>query len=620
MERENNVGYENYCDDDINEIDMLELTLDDLISNPNINQALNNYEEKDDNPTLREFKKNNVNRLYEEMLHYFSSPEILKKFKRSVIDKDKNYVFYKDFVSENFMIEQRQIIKRISELPKIKKNSIIKKRKLLDYKNIFFTRPNDSEIDEDYKIKFIEVNNLRTEMERYSFLCLNENDDAKLLSYVKELKKEFSKTLINIETLGLVHFNFIENNLVLLLTIIKNKLDQNKNKKNINDFIMECSNILKQFKSTKLFYFILKYSKENIDILEILETKDDIIQFIPYDMIYFKKLIEMKDDINQKCDLKDILITEEEKRNYRTIIYDNYLMIFLYMNNNLINSQNIYYDYLKIHLKSGKIIYKGKFDIAEYDDKLIDVSISLKNDIIYFLAIVESNKKFCLKYVLLNKFSSILIKNGEIQLNKENFEPFLLLNDHKFFYCISKSDNLILILKKNEKLDNLNYIQYNLNTNNKADIDFFSSFQNYNSLYFNNLFIVYSTKDCKIYILKLIKNKNDSYFINYYQIDEVEIILDDFPLISYNDNQCVITYLDNKSKKLNISICMQNNEYFDCKGIEVLPFQSYQYNNYSNNIYEHLLQEYSSYMNIFGNFDLLRSDDEFLLEDNIRSY
>ena len=61
------------------------------------------------------------------MLCYFSYPEILKKYKSSVIDQEKNYLFYKDFISENFMIEQRERIKRISKLPKIKKDSLIKK-------------------------------------------------------------------------------------------------------------------------------------------------------------------------------------------------------------------------------------------------------------------------------------------------------------------------------------------------------------------------------------------------------------------------------------------------------------------------------------------------------------
>ena len=182
---------EDYNDENINEIDCMELSLDSLISNPIINQTVDFNEEKNDKQTLAEFKKNNINRLYEEMLCYFSSPEILKKYKSSVIGENKNYIFYKDFISENFMIEQKQRIKKISELPKINQDSLIKKRKLLNYKNIFFTSPIASKITDLNKIIFIEVDNLRAAMEKYSFLCLNENDDTKILSYFKKLGEEF---------------------------------------------------------------------------------------------------------------------------------------------------------------------------------------------------------------------------------------------------------------------------------------------------------------------------------------------------------------------------------------------------------------------------------------------
>ena len=150
----------------------------------------------------------------------------------------------------------------------------------------------------------------------------------------------------------------------------------------------------------------------------------------------------------------------------------------------------------------------------------------------------------------------------------------------------------------------------------KNNNDSFSYFKNYNSLYFNNLFIVNNTDKGKNYFLKLIKNKDDSYLINYFLIDdESEIKLDELPMLSYNDNQSVVANLDNKSKKLYITICLRNNNFFDCKGIIFLPFLSYQYNNYSNNIYEYLLKEYSCYMNIFGNIDLIMSEDEDVLMD-----
>ena len=71
--------YEEDIDDDINEINTMDLSLDGLILDPGINQDINSDKDKDDNLTLTEFKINNINKLYEEMLCYFSPPEIIKK-------------------------------------------------------------------------------------------------------------------------------------------------------------------------------------------------------------------------------------------------------------------------------------------------------------------------------------------------------------------------------------------------------------------------------------------------------------------------------------------------------------------------------------------------------------
>ena len=165
----------------------------------------------------------------------------------------------------------------------------------------------------------------------------------------------------------------------------------------------------------------------------------------------------------------------------------------------------------------------------------------------------------------------------------------------------------------------MKYIQYNLASSIKNDFSFFTSFKNYNSLFFNNLFEVNNTSDKKNYFIKLLKNKDDNYLLNFYKLEPQPNELDELIKIVYNENKCIITDIDNDANSLYISICSQNNYFFDYKGILLLPFNSYQYNNYSNNIYEHLLQEYSSYLNIFGNFDFLSKDKEYILLDNIFS-
>ena len=230
---ENNYD-EKYYNNFEDETDFIEPSLEDLLLTPKIkdeNIGKKEDKEKENDLTLIEFKKKNINKLYEDMVYYFSSPEILKKYK-SNIDEEKYYDFYKDLDSEIFTIEQKERIKTILALPIISLDAIIKTRKLLNYKNILSIQTDVIKINEERKKLSTENNNsLREKLEEYSNLCLNEKDEYTILFYLSELKNEFENNLLDIESLGLVYFNYIENYLVLILNLIIKKLEQNKNKK-----------------------------------------------------------------------------------------------------------------------------------------------------------------------------------------------------------------------------------------------------------------------------------------------------------------------------------------------------------------------------------------------------
>ena len=616
---ENNYD-EKYYDNFEDETDFIEPSLEDLLLTPKIkdeNIGKKEDKEKENDLTLIEFKKKNINKLYEDMVYYFSSPEILKKYK-SNIDEEKYYDFYKDLDSVIFTIEQKERIKTILALPIISLDAIIKTRKLLNYKNILSIQTDGIKINEERRKLSTENNNsLREKLEEYSNLCLNEKDEYTILFYLSELKNEFENNILDIESLGLVYFNYIENYLVLILNLIMKKLEQNKNKKNINTFILICSNILNYFKSSKLFFFLIKYSKDNIDILENLELKDNLVQLIPNNMINYEKIGENK-NIKLICNLNDDILKNKNKKsiNYWTLTHDNYLLIFYVYADYFEHPKDIYYNYLKIHLIDRKIVYKGKIDSDEKSYiNVIDINITLKNGIIYFLIIGEKYAKYYFKYILLNKYNLTIIKNGEIELINQYFEPFLLLNDNKYFYCLSKINNLMLVMNKNYKLDNMKYVQYNLASRVKNYFSFFTYFKNYNSLSFNNLFVVNNTSNKKNYFIKLLKYKDGNYLLNFHEIGPISYEIGESTKIAYNENRCIISEIDD-SNNLYVSICSHNNNFLNDKGILLLPFSSYQSINYSNNIYEHLLQEYSSYLNIFGNFDSLCKDKEYTLLNN----
>ena len=194
-------GEEHFIDDDYDdgkfddEEDLIEPSLEDLLSSPKIfkikdKNIVEEDNDKESNLSLSEFKKKHINKLYEDMLYYFSSPEILKNYKSSIED-EKNYDFYKDLDSESFVVEQKKRVEIILELPKINLDSAIKSKKLVNYENLF--QPDLLKNDEENKKKYINIHLLRKKMKECFYLCLNENDEIKILSYLNELKEEFKK-------------------------------------------------------------------------------------------------------------------------------------------------------------------------------------------------------------------------------------------------------------------------------------------------------------------------------------------------------------------------------------------------------------------------------------------
>ena len=95
--RRDEYNYDDYndYDDNDNQLDLIEPSLDNLLSTPQIFYSNIDKEDIENKLSLLDFKRRNINKFKEDLLYYYSSPEILKKFKTS-IDVDKNYDFYKE--------------------------------------------------------------------------------------------------------------------------------------------------------------------------------------------------------------------------------------------------------------------------------------------------------------------------------------------------------------------------------------------------------------------------------------------------------------------------------------------------------------------------------------------
>ena len=208
--------------------------------------------------TLIDFQKKNINNFKEDLIYYFSSPESLKHFKNS-LDEEIKYKFYKDLDCENFISAQKERFKLILSKLETNLNTEKKISKFNIFCSISSLIKNDSQIQE----KLVNANIIGLKLdESFSLYTQQEIDEDKIITYLNELKDTFINNSIDMESIGLIHFNSIEKNLISILALIENKFIYDKNIKTLNNFCLICIDIFKSFKSIKLFFYIIRLLKQ----------------------------------------------------------------------------------------------------------------------------------------------------------------------------------------------------------------------------------------------------------------------------------------------------------------------------------------------------------------------
>ena len=314
---------------------------DDIPTLESLLLPLTSEKEKKENKyklSLHDLKKNNLYKIEEDILYYCLPSKSLLNFK-SILDEQNNYEFYNDIDSENFMISQEERINIILSL-KLEKDFFLKIYKLSNYKTSFCAKASLITNTYDIDSKMVNSNLLRIKMDEYSYKIINELDEKKLFEYLKEIQDIFINNIIDMESIGLGQFNFIENNILLLLNLILNKLEQSKNSKYLIEFPFICINILKYFKSSKLYFYIINYISQNIGKINNslnleLNEGDNIINFIPNNLIDI--------DINDYyphikiCNLKEVpkILFYQKNEKWDNIYHwllncDNFLFIFIH--------------------------------------------------------------------------------------------------------------------------------------------------------------------------------------------------------------------------------------------------------------------------------------------------
>ena len=532
--------------------------------------------------SLYYFKKNNLIKLKEDILYYCLSPKSLLNFK-SILDNQKNYEFHNDIDHEKFMISQEERIDIILSL-KLNTDSFSKNSKLSNYKNNFCAKASLIANTYQNNSKMVNVNLIRAKMEEYSYKIINELDENKLFEYLKEMQNIFTINKIDMESVGLIQFNFIENNILLLLNIISNKFEQSKNSKYLIEFTFICIKILKYFKSSKLCFYIIKYINQNIEKLNKslnLEFNEDnsIINFIPNNLIDIKNQngILIIDNIKKIPKILSFQKNEKWDTTHHWILNcDNFLFIFI-----LASKKTLYflkYDFIinKIIQIDNLLLPKDTFLFGK------NLNIYIKNGLIY-LFYINSNK---LCYEIYNAKDMSVLKKDIFEL-EQSFIPQKIFNDSKYIFCFSKSGK-VLMIKRDYKLNKLKYVNCYIELYkedmifvkviNNLDDDFSMS----SSFCINNLFFVQKLNGEK-YIVKFINYQNKEYRFIFYKINENKgsdaISIQE----TFNDNRFIIVrILYSYSLYLNYSSKNLNNLMDELK---LLPFKYNIYNNiYTNDL------------------------------------
>ena len=607
--------------------------------------------------SLSKFKEMNINKLKEEIFYYCSPPEILAKLRQNA-DEDKNYEFYQDLNSEIFLFSQKEKNKLLSN-KNIKLKSLNKSPKLSNYNDYLCLKMSESPEGEDPQEKKRQIENANLIISKIEDITLIYKDEKeKIFEELRELEKIIRENKIEMKSLGIVFFSSIENNLCILMNILIDEFEKEENNDKLRDLGIIFKGINENFKSVKLMFLFIKFCSSHQTILDSIKSEvNQEGNFLAENSLDFQKICKENSlkskifiDFSQFIREKEVLdkIKNEDINDifdYSTLIYNNNIFLFLNYPNNKIkkfeniednkdeedmdednkevkikelnnkkennierNKGNTLY-YLKISLFEKRVIDFSKIELIgnanPNSNKIIDINISIKNEFIYLFYIVEKEenkaKKYYLEFKIYNQNTMGLIK--EHTEDFKDFTPIKIFNDNKFIYCMSE-ENGLYVVRKTFSHNNSQYSKYSIQEDKIINL---KNLKMHNYLSINNLFFL--ENENQKYIAKFTNNKDEYKFyitpLNNSQQNNNQNIK-----LTYNNNRFLISNLVKNGIIYKLSD-KDNNNLIE-NGIFLLPFNCNNYNNSSQtkNIYEYLLQQYSSFLNIYGNFDLLNKEIE----------
>ena len=261
----------------------------------------------------------------------------------------------------------------------------------------------------------------------------------------------------------------------------------------------------------------------------------------------------------------------------------------------------------------------GEINLSnDENDEILDINISIKNDIIYICYFInkqlknsEDKSEKCEIYFSYKLFttSMILLKEGSIKFDNFKKEKSLLCSDKDNLYVNSKEKKVFMI-KKEYSMNSFGMNELFINVENKSIS--VNDYKYYNNFNIDNLLILENKNDMNDLLLVQTKRENSKYIFNLFPIKQ-NIENKDFRYkFSYNDN--IFVFIKSKNNKISFAFTETEADKFSEIGIQFLPFETKLLKNKlnSNNkvdVYKKLIGDYAYYVNLYGNFDMYNCNE-----------
>ena len=594
-----------------------------------INHIINDESPKSDESliSLSKFKELNMNKVKEDMLYYCAPVDILSKLdinNSEYLYQESDSEFLKDLTIKVFLQRQEQLTDLIkNDQEKIKK--FIKSKNLESWASFFQLDKNKTSSKNKDELK--EMNNLLKNIQNCMKILLKDKNNDNLFKTLNEIISNLKNEKIQMKNIGYEMYTILENNFVFLLGLIEKAFS--KDEQLIQKFLEIFINIINNIKSNRLFFMLIQFLNKYKNIsnkIKISNTRQ-ILSEESIDLVNIFENMEINKKINIQ-DLKDFIVSKGYKTNKENNaceddfwVVNNKEELFIFSNEK--NTKDIFF--YKINIRHPSLINENKFEIIDFGKinlnendnyTVYDINISITNDLIYISYLNNSEKEndFRICYKIYST-SMLLLKEGSTKLNDFDSSDSYLYSDQKYLYVISGENN-IFVLKKNFSMDNFqfNKLSKNLENNNISIKDY----KYHNSFNLNNYIILENKKNSKDLIFANFIKENNEYNINLLKMNSPE-----YPSENQENNKFKISFNDNTFIVIQIianfiEISIHNYKINDkiLKGIQFLPFDNYTFINNSNIescAYKSLLREYSTFINLYGNFDIIKYDMENIL-------